>query len=212
MRRAGQAPYRRRPVNSALGLINQSSHMRPLVVPLLVLAHSIAVAQPTTENLLAPAPTGYKVGQSSKSGPIEQTEMIPESDTLSNWQSLLTIQVFRGMSAATPAKYRDFMHQKWKTTCKKAELFPVSAGQEYGYPVAVWIQACESNAASGRDEVTYFKAIQGADSFYVVQKAFREVPERDQVERWMLYLKDVRVCDTRVAEKKCPKLGLVTPQ
>ena len=46
--------------------------------------------------------------------------------------------------------------------------------------------------------------MQGNDSFYVVQKAFKFTPNKEQITRWVEYLKAVRVCDLRLAERACP--------
>jgi len=63
---------------------------------------------------------------------------------------------------------------------------------------------CPLNKDSGKPEITWFKAIQGQDSFYVVQKAFKFDPSQGQIVQWTLYLKKVAVCDTRVKERACP--------
>jgi hypothetical protein len=48
------------------------------------------------------------------------------------------------------------------------------------------------------------KAIQGNDSFYLAQVAFRFETSNDEVTQWMNYLREVIVCDTRIPEKACP--------
>jgi hypothetical protein len=53
--------------------------------------------------------------------------------------------------------------------------------------------------------ITWFKAVQGNDSFYVVQKAFKFEPSKEQITRWMDYLRKVSVCDSRIADRACPK-------
>ena len=54
-------------------------------------------------------------------------------------------------------------------------------------------------------EISWFKAVQGNDSFYLVQKAFRFVPSKAQIARWVGYLKAVHVCDSRLPERACPR-------
>ena len=60
------------------------------------------------------------------------------------------------------------------------------------------------NKDTGKPEMTWMKAIQGKDSFYVVQKAFKFEPADDDVAKWMRYLRGVAVCDSRVPERACP--------
>ncbi len=43
------------------------------------------------------------------------------------------------------------------------------------------------------------------DSFYVAPKAFKFEPTKEQVDRWMRYLRTVAVCDTRLSERACPE-------
>jgi hypothetical protein len=80
----------------------------------------------------------------------------------------------------------------------------VAQGPENGYPAAVWLLSCPRNRETGKPEITWFKAIQGNDSFYVVQKAFRFEPAKEQVAKWTQYLRGVAVCDSRLAERRCP--------
>jgi hypothetical protein len=63
---------------------------------------------------------------------------------------------------------------------------------------------CPRNAQTGKPEITWFKALQGNDSFYVVQKAFKFDPPKEQIVQWTLWLKGVALCDTRLPERACP--------
>jgi hypothetical protein len=74
-------------------------------------------------------------------------------------------------------------------------------------PPELWIHV---RSATQRLEVqgklAWFKAIQGADSFYVVQKAYKFVPSKEQETKWTGYLQSISVCDSRVPERACPKM------
>jgi hypothetical protein len=70
-------------------------------------------------------------------------------------------------------------------------------------PFAVWMLARPRNAETGKPEWNWFKAIQGNNSFYVVQKTFKFEPARLQIIEWTRYLKGVKVCDTRGSEHRC---------
>jgi hypothetical protein len=80
---------------------------------------------------------------------------------------------------------------------------PVGQGRENGYPSMVWLQSCPLNKATSKPEITWFKAIEGNDSFYVVQLAFKAWPSKEQITQWMHYLRDVIVCDTRLPDRAC---------
>jgi hypothetical protein len=88
--------------------------------------------------------------------------------------------------------------------CAGSAAFPLASAQENGYPIALWLMACPRNKDTGKPEMTWFKAMQGNDSFYVVQKAFKFDPPKEQVAQWTRYLKSVTICDTRLRERACP--------
>jgi hypothetical protein len=96
-----------------------------------------------------------------------------------------------------------------KSACKSSLSLVVAENIENGYPALFWYQGCEPKEDSSKYELTWFKAIQGTGSFYLVQKAFRFEPTEEQVTPWVAYLRDVVVCDPRVTEKACIKPALL---
>jgi hypothetical protein len=99
-----------------------------------------------------------------------------------------------------------------EAACPKSESRPVAKGEENGYPPMVWLLNCPLNKATGKPEITWFKAIQGNDSFYIVQVAFKAWPSKEQITQWMRYLKEVTVCDTRLPDRACAVPGAAQPQ
>jgi hypothetical protein len=100
--------------------------------------------------------------------------------------------------------FRARINALWAKACPNSLYAPVASGPERGYLAEVWMQACPSNPKTGKPEHTFFKAIQGNDSLYVVQKAFKYEPSSDEVTKWTLYLKSVSVCDSRIPDRACP--------
>lgn len=168
-----------------------------------LLASSPAIAF-EGENLLVSLPPGYKIDFQQKKGGAQITEMVPSNETVHAWTEMVTVQVFSGMKGVTPDQFRARMQQLWTTSCANAVAGPVTQAVENGYPIAFWMMSCALNKQTGKPETTWFKAIRGNDSFYVVQKAFRFDPSNDQIVQWTLYLKKVAVCDTRLKERACP--------
>lgn len=158
------------------------------------------------ENLLHGLPTGYKIDFQDRKGNMLMTEMVPQAESVKNWTEMLTSQIFFGLKTATPAAFQARMQQTWAASCKGAEFAPVASGQENGYPFTVWVQGCPLNTATGKPENTWFKAIQGNDSFYVVQRAYKFSPSKEQVTAAMLHLREVKVCDSRLPDRPCPKV------
>ena len=103
------------------------------------------------------------------------------------------------------------MDQGLAAACPGSETVPVTHGDENGYPVLVWLQNCPLNKATGKPEITWIKAIQGKDSFYVAQVAFKAMPSNEQITQWMQYLRSVTVCDSRVPDRTCTGAAIFNP-
>jgi len=169
----------------------------------LVLALS-AAAELVNENLLAALPPGYKIAFRDQNKNLLITEMVPAGETVNDWTEMVTVQVFRGLNAPLD-QFMNNIESSWIGACKGADgAQPIARAIENGYPTLVWLLSCPLNPGTGRPELTWFKAIQGNDSFYVVQKAFRFMPAKDQIAKWVGYLKAVRVCDSRLKDRACP--------
>ena len=96
------------------------------------------------------------------------------------------------------------MEKLWSGALPGGSGNVVSSASENGYATLLWRQSCPLNKATGKPEMTWFKAVAGSDSFYVVQKAFKFEPSPEKLAEWIGYLNKVSVCDTRVPERRCP--------
>lgn len=133
-------------------------------------------------------------------------EMVPQAETVKDWTEMITTQVYLGMKDTTLEEFQASMAERWLAVCKGGEVASIRKGEENGYDFSIWLQDCPQNPSTGKREITWFKAIKGNDSFYVVQKAFKFDPSQDQVTQWMRYFRSVIVCDTRLADRPCPWL------
>jgi hypothetical protein len=174
-----------------------------LIALAVMTAATAASAQLADENLLVAVPPGYKVGYRVERGNMVMNEMVPAGQTVENWTEMVTVQIFHGVKAP-PEKFRDTLRKNWVAACPGGSGADVTSATENGYPVLIWLLDCPKNPQSGKPEITWFKAIAGNDSFYLVQKAFKFEPDKAQLDRWMAYLKSVSVCDTRIAARACP--------
>jgi len=156
------------------------------------------------ENLLVTIPEGFKIDYEARQENMIITEMVSEDESVNDWTTLVTVQIFLGMKGTTPEQYQENMTQNWFNACANSEVYPVASGDENGYPVVVWQLYCPINPSTQKVEFTYMKAIQGNDSFYLVQVAFRYEPSSDEVIEWVGYLREVQVCDSRIPEQTCP--------
>ena len=155
------------------------------------------------EVLLVTVPKGYKIGYEKKAGNQIMTEMVPERETVKDWTEMVTVQIFLNMRGVTPAAYRERIEKLWAGACVRSEFAKVKEGADGGYPTLTWFQRCPHNNATGKPELTWMKAIQGRDSFYLVQKAYKFEPSAEQKKQWGDYLDSVSVCDTRRPEQPC---------
>lgn len=165
-----------------------------------------AAAQLVDENLLVDVPSGYEIGFRDQKNNMLINEMVPKGETVDNWTEMVTVQIFRGLRA-TPEQFEGSVEKGWVNACPGGTERNIANADENGYQVLVWRLDCPRNPDTGKPEITFFKAIRGNDSFYVVQKAFKFAPSQEQVAHWMAYLRSVRVCDTRLPDRACPQVN-----
>jgi hypothetical protein len=164
-----------------------------------------AAAEFVNENLLMTAPSGYHVDFQDKDKNSQIAEWVPEGETVDDWTEMITVLTFFN-AAARPEIYMHNIERYWRENCPGAEeAHQIASVVENGYASLVFLLNCPRNPKTGKLEMTWFKAIRGNDSLYVVQKAFKFAPAKEQIGRWMGFLRAVRVCDSRLPERACPK-------
>jgi hypothetical protein len=162
-----------------------------------------ALADMRDENFQVGLPRGYKIGFSTQNEKMRITEMVPAAETIENWTEMVTVQIFFGPPVATSENFESEMVKSWQAACPGSEYNRIRQGSENGYPFLLWLLTCESNPATGKPEITWFKAIRGADSFYLLQKAFKFEPSQAQIEQTMKHFREAQVCDTRLPDRPC---------
>jgi hypothetical protein len=155
------------------------------------------------ENLLVTMPQGYKVGFHKKADASMISEMVPNAETVESWTEMVTVQIFYNMRDVTLAQYRARIEKLWADACPGSSFAKVKEGIENLYPNVTWSQKCPLNKQTGKPELTWLKGIQGKDSFYLVQKAYKFEPSAEQLTKWIGFLDAVRVCDTRSPLQPC---------
>ena len=156
------------------------------------------------ENLLAGLPSGFKVDYQAEQGNQTITEMVPEGESVEDWTTMVTVQVYLGQTNIAPIQAQETLTNDWFNACENSESYPVADGAENGYNFVLWQLFCPLNPSTQKVEYTFMKAMQGNDSFYLVQVAFRHEPSDDEITQWMGYFKEVKVCDSRIPEQACP--------
>jgi hypothetical protein len=166
---------------------------------------SSVVAALQNENLLAPLPSGFKIGFATERGRMTMSEFVPTSDTVDAWSSMITVQIFHGMANADPDAFANALASRWKSACAGGDAQKIRSGMENGYPVSLWMFACPLNPGTKQPENMWLKVISGSDSLYSVQYGYRRALDKDLIGPAMDYLRQVAVCDTRRADRPCPR-------
>jgi hypothetical protein len=173
----------------------------------------VACSHYAGENLIQEVPAEYRVVVDTRRGNLRHVEMIPQSESLESWSEMLTTQIFfGGVPQSTPTAFYESVAAGWRKSCPNSAAKLLHAGDENGYSVAVWALTCPQNPATSEPEHTWFKAIRGADSFYLIQKAWKRDPQAEEVRRWMVHLQNIGLCDTRPDRNHPCPAGAPTPQ
>jgi hypothetical protein len=174
---------------------------------LIAMTTATDTVQLKNENLLMTVPDGYKTDFQERTIDTLTSEMVPLDQSADNWTEMVRVQIFYGFTA-TPGKFKIEMDKARAQLCSQISSQVLNEGTENGYPALVSSYSCLLNSATGKPEFTWFKAIQGNDSFYLIQVALKFDPTGEASTRWMEYLKKVFVCDTRLQDRACAPDGL----
>jgi hypothetical protein len=179
---------------------------------LLIACATAASAQSliNAENLLFSPPKDFKVGYQSSHDNRQITEWIPAAETVDNWTQMLTVQVFRP-AAVDGGRFLQDVGKRYMDACPGTNAKGIFTGQINGYTVSMLLLKCPKNSATGKPETTAFRVIKGNDALCSVQRAWRSVPETQELDNVMHALAKVTVCDTRTPDHPCPSFdSLVT--
>jgi hypothetical protein len=104
------------------------------------------------------------------------------------------------------------LRSQWLAACPGSVEPTIRTGHANGYPVSMVLLECPLNPATGKPEVALVRGISGADSFYLIQFAWRAAPTQDQLNTATRYLGTVNACDTRTPDHPCIDLKGFSPQ
>ena len=172
-------------------------------IALLLLVSFVYTNELKNENLLQTLPKDFKLvyKNENKQTYVDMYEFIPKNETLKNWSQMITTNIFHRNLNISPVEYVKSIKSKWEESCEVGHTKLLPHGKENGYEYALVMLYCKKSNQIEKEQLTYFKVIQGNDSFYVVQKAFTFLIEKSQIIDTMQYLKGISVCDTRL--KNC---------
>ncbi len=161
-------------------------------------------AESTNEMLLQNLPQGYQIGYQKRHGKIMMIEMVPKGETVEEWSQMVTATIAYGGIGEDIEDYYEKVSGLWKSACAGSDAMLLKEGEDNGYDYAMWALECQKNRSTNRSEMAIFKAIEGKDSFYIVQKAWRGfAPKKEDIAVWMAYLEGVRVCNNQDDDHPC---------
>ena len=171
------------------------------VITLMVLALCVSCpswALSPGDNLLTPQPKGWKIGHTNAQKGVSQImEMVPEGQTVENWNRMITVQIFYTLRNVEPSQFANKMGSSFRQACPKTEVRRVPQDRINGRPTARFYfhnPECGRRAA----ESLLMLVLQGNDALHVIQYAWRPAPPTEkELQEANAYLNRIRFCDTR---------------
>jgi hypothetical protein len=167
---------------------------------------SAGLAQGGIENetLLSPLPDGFEIGYHAANERETMAEYTPADESVEDWSRMITVQVFHTLKNADADSFAANLAKRWSSACPPGEAKRATTGVDNGYRFALWIYQCPLNPATQKPETMWLKAVSGAHSLYSVQYSYRHEFAKELLGPAMDYLRQIRVCDTRRADRPCP--------
>jgi hypothetical protein len=119
---------------------------------------------------------------------------------------MVTAQIFLGRRDLDGVRALGLIEHGWLNACPASRPNAIAAATVNGYAAWNLFLQCPLLASTGKPETTFFRAVKGNDSFYIVQRAARAMPDQAQLVKMTGYLDTTTVCDTRTADHPCPDL------
>jgi hypothetical protein len=170
------------------------------------IAAGAALAQSKIENetLLSPLPQEFKIGYHAANDRETMAEYVPTGESVDDWSRMITVQVFHALKNADANAFAADLAKRWSSACPHGRGQRARTGDDHGYSFALWIYRCPLNPATQKPETMWLKVLSGADSLYSAQYAYRREFGKELAGPAMEYLRQIKVCDTRRADRPCP--------
>lgn len=138
---------------------------------------------------------------------------VPAGQNIDRWTEMLTVQMFRGMTALPASSFYERTRRNYREACDGARAGDLQTGMSNGYTSAFWVLGCGRNRTTGVGETAFFRIIQGEDALYMAQHTWRTrpygpaepPPVPPQAQQTALEsLQSFGVCDPATAAHPCP--------
>ena len=186
-------------------MMKKTDLVKKLMLAAVMFPLAAQAAQAVEMAFFGELPKDFKIGYQTKQNGMAMVELVPQKQTVDNWTKMITLQSMAGANLGAEG-FRNNMANLWQNACPKSSFNPITEGEANGYSAAVWQLTCEYNPQTGKPEYTWFKAIQGDDSLYVTQYAFRYAPNKKEIHNALDQLRKFTVCDSS-EQHLCSKSG-----
>jgi hypothetical protein len=177
------------------------------LVPFLVLSCAATPTEQETENdtevLLQQIPENWHEVNFVQQDNISIREMIPQDQEITSPEEVLSTQIIAGGIEVSAEQFIQNMGVSWAQVCPNMASKPAIETVENGYTTYFWLQACHSNHQPTMPKMTLFKAIQGKEDFYLIQKSWRGNLTQESVKFWTLQMKAMQLCDSSLTGEAC---------
>ena len=166
------------------------------------------------EFFVTPVPITWEIAHSSNSGRVVHMAWLPEGQATGSWSDKVSVQLFPGETDVSGKQLLDQIADRYARDCRNLLGTQTEVRQKRGRTVAFRLLGCTEHSQTGRGELALFRVVQGAQSLYLVQRAWRtptfdteHLPfSRDILGKTRLWLQGGRVCQAESpdADDACP--------
>jgi len=187
--------------------------LKSLLAALLLLPSSAFAQKLMGEQLYVLPPQGWVLAFHDRQGNVDLTEMVPQGQTMAEWNEMLMVQMIEGKPNQTPEDVLKNQQTQIKEACEDSGFGPVGPSQENGYDTAIQAMVCSKSKKYEKGEINLFKVIRGHERLYIINRAWRGEPfdkahlpvPPETTKAWLTFMSQTVVCDSRDAQKPCPK-------
>ena len=166
------------------------------------------------EFFVTPVPINWEIVHSSDSGRVVHMAWLPAGQDTDSWSDKVSLQLFPGETGIEGKQLLDQITQRYARDCRNLLGTQSEVRQKRGRTVAFRLLGCTEHSRTGRGELALFRVVEGAQSLYLMQRAWRtpsfdteHLPfSRDILGKTRLWLQGGRVCQAKSpdAEHACP--------
>jgi hypothetical protein len=166
------------------------------------------------EVFVTPVPITWEIAHSSDSGRVVHMAWLPKDQATDGWSDKVSVQLFPGETGISGKRLLDRIAERYARDCRDLLGTQTEVRQTRGRTVAFRLLGCTEHSRTGRGELALFRVVQGAESLYLVQRAWRtpsfdteHLPfSRDILGKTRLWLQGGRVCqaDSQDTRSACP--------